>query len=191
MSMTKCLSAAWLAMVAVAAAHPGWAMGSCSGTYAATLLRPLPAPLVVGLVLRDDSPRNVDLASRFTAGMQQAGIAVTGVANMQLTLVVTLSDNSGFGDAAPAPQSDGSFGWWNGGVDRQLPDASRFGGSRQTPGPVTVRLRAELRPSLADPVAWVATLRCTMQGSDERQLAYDIGTVIGGAIGRRVEQTSF
>ena len=188
--MTTRLPAACAALWAMIAAPPAWAIGSCSGTYAATLLSPLPTPLAVGLVIRDDSPRNVDLASRFKAGLQQAGITVTGVANMQLSLVVTLSNDAGSGDDL-TPPSDASFGWWNGGVDRQLPEQSRFGGNRQIPGPVNVRLRAELRASPADPVAWVGTLKCAMQGSDERQLAYDIGTVIGGAMGRRVERTPF
>ena len=40
-------------------------MGSCSGVISATLLSPLPAPLVVGLQLMDNSPRNIDLANRF------------------------------------------------------------------------------------------------------------------------------
>ncbi len=190
MSTTRRLAGACAAIAAVIASQPGWAMGSCSGSYAATLLRPLPAPLAVGLVIRDDSPRNVDLAARFTAGLQKAGIDVTGAATMQLTLVATLSNNAGFADA-PVPPSDSSFSWWNGGVDRQLPGQSQFGGNRQDPGPVTLRLRAELRASPSDPVAWVATLQCAMQGSDERQLAYDIGTVIGGAIGKRTERTPF
>ena len=189
--LASCLSGAGVAILLALAAAPAAALESCSGSYAATLLRPLPAPLVVGLVVRDNSPRNVDLAARFTAGMQKAGIAVNGPATMQLSLQVTMGDGGGTDDTAPAPPSDPAFTWWNGGADPQLPGQSRFGARSPNPGPVMVRLRAELRRSLADPVAWVATLQCAMQGSDERQLAFDIGTVIGGAIGRRVEQQSF
>jgi hypothetical protein len=185
------LAGAGAAILAALAAAPAWAMGSCSGTYSATLLRPLPAPLVVGLLVRDDSPRNIDLAAQFTAGLQRAGIAATGAANAQLSLAVTRSDAGGSGGAAPVAPSDNAFSWWNGGMDPQSPDESRFGGNRPPPGPATLYLRAEIRPSPADPVAWVATLQCTLQGSDDRQLAFDLGTVIGGAIGRRVEQTAF
>jgi hypothetical protein len=189
MTIARLLGGAGLALLACLAASPGRAMESCSGSYAATLLHKLPKPLVVGLVIQDDSPRNIDLAARFTAGLQRAGIAVGGAASMQLSLLVTITGRGGPDDAAPPP--DSAFTWWNGGIDQQLPEQSRFGGVRQNPGPATLRLRAELRRSLADPVAWVATLQCAMQGSDERQLAYDIGTVIGGAIGRRVERKSF
>lgn len=189
--MKRPLSGACAALIAVLAASPVWAMGSCSGTYAATLLSPLPSPLVVGLVLRDDSPRNIGLAAQFRAGMQKAGVTVNDVANTQLTLVATMSGPAGSGDPARPPPSDSSFSWWNGGVDRQLPDQSRFGGDRRNAGPMTLQLRAQLRTAPDAPVAWVATLQCAVQGNDERQLAFDIGTVIGGAIGRRVEQTAF
>lgn len=166
-------------------------MESCSGSYAATILHPLPAPLVIGLVIGDDSPRNVDLASRFKAGLQRAGIAVNGVSNAKMTLRVTVSGRDGLDDADRTRQSGSGFSWWNGGADPQLPGQSAFGGTRQAPVPPTLRLRAEIRRSQADPVAWVATLQCAMQGSDERQLAYDIGTVIGRAIGHRVERKAF
>lgn len=191
MRISPRLAGACAAILACLAAPPGWAMDSCSGSYAATLLHPLPAPLVVGLVLSDDSPRNVDLAARFKAGLRRAGIAVTGTANVQLTLRVTMTGRDGLDDAAPAPPSDPGFSWGNGGTDPQLPGESQFGRSRPAPGPVTVRLRAEIRRSPADPVAWVATLQCARNGSDDRQLAYDIGTVLGGAIGRRVGRKPF
>ena len=191
MSIRMRLAGASAAILMALAPLPGWAIDSCSGTYSATLLRPLPSPLVVGLVIQDDSPRNIDLAARFNAGLQKAGIAVTGAANVQLTLRVTLSNDASLGDAAPVPSSDSSSSWWNGGANLQLPGQSRFGGNRQSPALVTVRLRAEIRRSPTEPVAWVGTLRCAMQGSDEQQLAYDIGTVIGGAIGQRADQISF
>lgn len=192
MTKTYRLAGACAALAIMFAPLPGRAMESCAGTYSATLLRPLPAPLVVGLLVRDDSPRNVDLAAQFNAGLQKAGVAVAGAANVQLTLTVTISGAGGGGDGvAPMSDPDSSSSWWNGGVTQQYADESRFGGAPQAPGPGTLQLRAELRPSMAEPVAWVASLQCSLQGSDDRQLAYDMGTVIGGAIGRRVEQGSF
>lgn len=191
MRMKLRLSAAAAAILGCLAAAPGWAMDSCSGSYAATLLHPLPSPLVVGLVLSDNSPRNVDLAARFKAGLRRAGIAVTGAATVQLSLRATMSGSDGADDPALPPPAGSGFSWGNGGVDQQLPGESRFGAGRPGPGPVTLRLRAEIRRSPADPVAWVATLQCARQGSDDRELAYDLGTVIGGAIGRRVERRPF
>lgn len=190
--MNRCAGAALIgaAMLAAVAARPGQAMESCTGTYSATLLRPLPVPLVVGVAPRDNSPRNLDLVGQFRAGLEKAGVAVTGTPTAQLTLNVTRS-SGGFRDDAPEPAPEAGFGWMGGGVDRQLPDESRFGGSRQAAGPVTVLLRAELRRTPTDPVAWVATLQCNMQGNDDRLLSFEIGTLIGGAIGRRVDQARF
>ncbi len=170
--------------------HSAWAMGSCSGSYSASLLRPLPAPLVVGVVVLDNSPRNLQLASRFNAGLQQAGIAISGTPTAQMTLTVTLNSGLGGSDAALVPQQDYSFSWRNG-YDLQRPGQTQFGGNRQAPQATTVQLRADLRPSLSEPVAWVATLQCTMQGSDEDQLAFDIGSLLGGGIGKRVDQAPF
>lgn len=183
------LAGAFVAILAVLVASPGWALESCSGSYSATLLHPLPARLVVGLVISDDSPRNLELAARFKDGLQRAGIAVGGAANVQMRVIASVSGRDD--DLGAAPRSDSASSWWNGGADQQLPGESRFGGNRQSSGPVTLRLRVEIRRSATDPVAWAATLRCTMRGDDERQLAYDIGTVIGGAVGRRVERKSF
>lgn len=190
MRMKHALPAACAALAATLSATPVEAAGSCSGSYSASLLQPLPAPLVVGLVVRDDLPRNLDLAAQFNAGLQQAGIVVTGTPTAQLTLHATFSGN-GPDDAAREANPDTSASWWNGGVTQQYAPSSQFGGDGSAPAAATLQLRAELRPSPADPVAWVATLQCTLQGSDERRLAYDIGTVIGGAIGRRVDAQSF
>jgi hypothetical protein len=175
-----------LALVAAAAARPAAAMESCSGTYSATLIQPLPNPLVVALIVYDDSPRNLALAAQFKAGMQSAGVAVSGTPTVRLSLTVAL--NGGTDDAAPVPSSDNSFSWMSGGIRPQAPDQTQFGRASQDTPPVTVQLRADVRPESGGPVAWVATLRCAMQGNDEQRLAYDIGVVIGRAIGRRADQ---
>ena len=97
------------------------------------MLQPLPAPLVVGLVVRDDSPRNLDLAAQFNAGLQQAGIVVTGTPTAQLTLHATFSGN-GPDDAAREANPDTSASWWNGGVTQQYAPSSQFGGGRKCSG---------------------------------------------------------
>jgi lipoprotein signal peptidase len=53
---------------------------------------------------------------------------------------------------------------------------------------VILMLRARLRDAQTDTVDWIATLQCTPQGNDNRQLAYDLGTLIGGAIGKRIDR---
>ena len=37
-------------------------------------------------------------------------------------------------------------------------------------------------------IAWVASMQCRMTGSDEGRLAQELGRVIGGALGTRVER---
>jgi hypothetical protein len=99
--------------------------------------------------------------------------------------------NGGMADAAPVTSSDDSFSWIGGGIQLQAPDQSRFGRPSQNVQPMTVQLRAEVRTEPGGPVAWVATLRCAMRSNDEQKLAYDIGTAIGRAMGRRVDQARF
>jgi len=160
-------------------------MGSCTGVISATLLSPLPAPLVVGLQLMDDSPRNIELANRFKAGLKHAGITTEGPPTVQMTMNVTVMSQAP-NNGAPVPLQDDN--WMNGGLAPSLPGESRVGGNRQSPGPTTLLMRAEIRRTAADRVAWVGVLQCTENGNDQMARAYDLGTVIGAAIGQRVDQ---
>ena len=65
-----------LVVVAVAWACGAKAMPTCQGTFAATLLQPLPAQIVVDIDILDRSPRNLMLAGRFLTGVRDAGVAV-------------------------------------------------------------------------------------------------------------------
>ena len=165
------------------------AMDSCSGTYSATLMKPLPNPLVVALLVRDDSPRNLALAAKFKAGMESAGLTVSGTPTAQLSLTATLQGGSY--DAAPVPSADDAFSWMGGGIQLQSPEETRFGRPSPNTPPRTLQLRVDVQPQSGGPVAWLATLRCTMQSNDEQQLAYDIGAVIGRAMGQRADQIPF
>ena len=40
-------------------------------------------------------------------------------------------------------------------------------------------------------IAWIASLQCQMTGSDEGDVAQELGRVIGGALGKRVERQAF
>lgn len=177
-----------VAFACLAGAPAAWAMASCSGSYAAALLSALPQPLVVRLKIFDDSPRNLDLAARFTNGLRQSGISVDGTPTAQLALTVSLS--GGNAAAAPVPSSDFTNFEWAGGLNQSSPDQTKFGAA-PAPGPQTLLMRAELRRSADAPVAWVGTLQCSVQTGDTRQLAYDLGTIVGGALGKRSERTPF
>ena len=174
-----------------------WAMDSCAGQYSSALLKALPVPNVVALDLRDSSDTNVALARAFTDGMRAAGQRVDGTATTKLTLIYqTIGQNN-----APDADSGAPGGGWSdsagenapglqGGQSAALPDMPRYDmfSSAPAPQPVILMLRARLRDAQTDTVDWIATLQCTPQGNDNRQLAYDLGTLIGGAIGKRIDR---
>ena len=173
--------------------------GSCAGTYYASSLAPLPAPLVVGLQVLDDSSRNLALAARFKNGLSSAGVATAGTATARMHVSVSLfggGSGGGGGDAGGGNRSDndadGGFAWDNGGINQQLPDETRPTFLNNAPKePQSLYLRAELRRPGADRVAWVAVLQCTVQTDDREQLAYDLGALLGPAVGKSVGTTHF
>jgi len=59
-------------------------MPSCQGSYAATLLQPLPERVVVELDILDRSKRNLMLGDRFLMGVREAGVVVRRDANVLL-----------------------------------------------------------------------------------------------------------
>jgi hypothetical protein len=40
-------------------------------------------------------------------------------------------------------------------------------------------------------IVWVASMQCQITGSDEGQLAQELGSVIGGALGKRAVRQAF
>jgi len=189
----------------------GWAMDSCAGQYAAALIRALPAPLVLGLDIADSTPMNVALAQSFTQGLKDAGQAVGEGANANafLTLSYRVSGLDGGGggggggggvnlgtgawvgggNAGWAVPSEDNTAWLSGGqtaVMPGIPNTTIFTG-RPSAQPATLFMRAEVRPSMNGSVNWVATIQCTIQGGDTQRLAYQLGQLIGGTVGRRVE----
>lgn len=189
----------------------GWAMDTCAGQYAAALIRALPAPLVIGLDIADSTPMNVALAQSFTQGLKDSGQAVGDGANAFLTLSyrvtgldggggggsqgggggVNLGTGSwvGGGNAGWGVPSEDNTAWLRGGqtaVMPGIPNNTIFTG-RPAAQPATLFLRAEVRPSANGPVNWVATVQCTLQGGDTQRLAYQLGALIGGSVGKRVE----
>ena len=50
-------------------------------------------------------------------------------------------------------------------------------------------MRAQLQPVGSNAPAWIATLQCTLQPADNQQLAYQLGYLIGGAIGKRIDNS--
>jgi hypothetical protein len=186
------LGAAALCLVAVAPANT-WGMSSCNGQYSAAALKPLPQPAVATVDVFDNSPRNVQLSQALVRGMNNAGLATGGAANVRLSISYTLSGGGGgYGRQRDSYDQWGAQSEWgsmSGGVSIEQPGMPRFGPAPSA-GPQTLLLRADLRDVASGLPVWIATIQCQVQTSNEQQLAYDIGTLIGQSAGKRIDRSS-
>jgi len=163
-------------------------MSTCNGTYAATLLQPLPTPMVVALDIRDDSPANVRMGDRFLAGLRDAGVAVGAAPNVVLHVATYRIIGT------PKRPEDGE--------ERSYSEMSGLGGGHQYEVPAVsgvplvprgpsaapmLILRIEATEGQAQRTSWVASVQCQLIGTDDGQRAQDIGRVLGAVLGQRVE----
>jgi hypothetical protein len=167
-------------------------MPSCQGTYAATLLQPLPEQVLVDLDIRDRSKRNLMLADRFLRGVREAGVAVGQDANV---LLHVSTSRQGVTSSGTAPGSERNYselgGLAGGGLRRSLP-ATGMMASRSAPAAQQLLVvRVDATAAKDTRIAWVASMQCRVIGSDEGRLAQELGRVIGGALGKRVERRAF
>jgi hypothetical protein len=175
------------------------ALDSCIGKYSAALLHPVTVPAVVALDLHDSSDVNAALGQSFTNGMREAGRLVSGAPTVRLSLSYDVIGQGG-GSAGGGGLNQGggaATGWSNwsgggaaaleGGQTLALPDFPRYGAfSPQQPvQSALLVLRVEARNTHDNALDWIASVQCTMQGTDNETLAYQIGYLIGGAIGKR------
>lgn len=173
------------------------AMSSCTGTYSAALLQELTRPTVVALDLADSSVVPANLAQAFTDGMRAAGVTVTGTPTVHLRLSYQIMPQGGGGGGRGTSGGGSVPGWssWGGGGSASLqggrtlalPDIPNYSvfSPRQPVQSAVLMLRAEARNTGATRPNWVATLQCTMQGTDNQTLAYQLGRLLGSAIGKR------
>jgi hypothetical protein len=171
-----------------ASATPG-----CQGTYTAASLRPLPARLVVDLDIRDRSERNLMLADRFLGGVREAGIAVGQDANVLLHVKTSRLGETPSGPSRRAERTYPELGGLaGGGMQPELPPMPATGmrTSRSAPtAPPLLVLRVDA--TVGKGTAWVASMQCRMTGSDEGGVAQELGRVVGGSLGKRVERQAF
>jgi hypothetical protein len=176
------LSLGW---VGHAAAMPG-----CEGTYAAESLRPLPARLVVDLDIRDPSPDHLRLAKRFLAGMSDAGVASGPKPNVLISIrssrLDTSSGRGGSGTEANSPGFSGLQESFHQSLPA-MPD-TRLGSTSSPPPPPTMLFHVEATEPNAARASWVANVQCNVTGTDDGALAQDLGRIMGGVLGRRVER---
>ena len=168
---------------------------SCQGTYAATLLQPLPERMVVDLDIRDRSRRNLMLADRFLRGAREAGIAVGPDANVLLHVSTSRLGETSSGAARGAERTYSELGGLAGGGMRpELPPMPATGTRASRPAPTAqplLVLRMDATVGTDTRSAWIASVQCRMTGSDEGDVAQELGRVIGGALGKKVERQAF
>jgi hypothetical protein len=188
-------NAALLAASVMAWCGGAGAAPSCQGTYTATSLQPLPERMVVDLDIRDRSQRNLMLADRFLRGVRDASITVGQDANVLLHVSTSQLGETSSGAARGAERTYSELGGLAGGGMRpRLPPMPATGmrASRSAPAArPLLALRVDATEGKNARIVWIASLQCQMTGSDEGSVAQELGRVIGGALGKRVERQAF
>ncbi len=164
------------------------AMTTCEGTYSAMALRPLPAAIVVGVDIHDRSPENLRLAERFLAGIRKAGVAVGPGPNVLLhvgTSRYNLPLGGGGRGARNLPELSGLRSGMEVGLPT-MPD-TRFGTPRPVSSPPPLNLRVDATEGQKPRISWTVVVQCRRLGADNGALAEDLGRLIGGALGRRID----
>jgi hypothetical protein len=180
-----------LGLAAMAWANDAIAGQACTGSYAATSLQPLPANAVVGLDIRDRSPRNLMLADHFLAGIREAGVAVGQQPDVLLHIATSRIDG---GVSQTSRGSETNFpeleGLKRGGVQPSLPafPSRRIGDAQPRAAKPLLYLRVDATEGTASRISWIASVQCQIVGPDEGDVAQELGRVIGGALGNRVER---
>jgi hypothetical protein len=68
---------------------------------------------------------------------------------------------------------------------------TRMGMTSAPPSPPTAIYRVEAKEPAAERISWVANVQCQLLGTDDGAAAEDLGRVIGGALGKRIEREPF
>ena len=188
---TKCGCVAVLGLVGTAGINQATAAQTCVGTYAATALQPLPTQVVVGLDIHDRSVRNLKLADQFLAGLRDAGVSVGAQSNVFLHVSTS---QLGQDMSQPSRGSERNYpelvGLQGGGQQPRLPalPATGLATPRSRPAPPLLFIRVDATEGTATRISWVASVQCQMVGTDEEQLAQELGKIIGSALGQRIER---
>lgn len=188
-------------------AVPAAAMDACNGQYSAAALSPLPTPTVISLDLSGSTITPPGLVQAFTQGMQEAGQRVGTPSNAVMTLSWNVigqggGSGTGGGNGAGSPYAgDNATGWSNwsgsnaawmqGGETAALPGIPSYTMFSAKPAVQSALLvmRAQVRPTGAGVAAWIATLQCTMQPVENSKLAYELGRLLGSAMGHEISQS--
>lgn len=184
---------AMVAAMIVVGFVPAAGAEGCAGSIAATLIHPLPQPVIVALDPRDDAPESRARAAQFMQGLRDGGAKLDGTPTVSLGIAYSFIGLDSDRPAAPPRDSYTDFGGLAGGMNPALPAETRL---RLRPpshphDPVTLVLRADLTRHGATQVLWVASLQCQLSEQEATSLAYDLGRLIGGSIGRTMARRVF
>ena len=165
-------------VMALAAAAPVMAAGTCAGTIRSSLLHPLPRSMVV-MGTAVSTTTTSDLTRRFSDGLRHAGVSIADEGNVTLNIAVSVT--------APPTASNVTSGqfhgfeWISSGrveVGQRMPDLRS----------ADLSMSAVLSDKQAISQSWVATINCRVQTDDPGALAEDLGLTIGRAFGTDAEE---
>jgi hypothetical protein len=187
-SASNCIAVAAIAgtiVLAGAGLNPALAAKTCVGTMQSTSIAPLPAPLDVGMQVENDAAGSGAAMSGFLDGMRQSGITVGGTPNttLQLTFSVTAPPASpGAGGAVLNVGSYTGFSWL-GSNDPAAPPPVIDG--------ATLTVSVNALDNAAATISWLETVNCRITTNDAASLAHDLGSLIGGSIGKSYDNHAF
>jgi hypothetical protein len=160
------------------------------------LLSALPVPTAVAVDVPDSTPTNANLVQAFTRGMTEAGqnTGSSPTAKLALTWQITGQGGGGGNDGNTPDGTTGDGSNWSGlqgGETAALPGIPSYDmfAPKQAVQSALLFMRAQLQPVGSNTPVWIATLQCTLQPVDNQQLAYQLGYLIGGAIGKRIDNS--
>jgi hypothetical protein len=169
------------------------ATATCQGSYATALLEPLPPHIVIGLDIRDRSPRNLERSERFLTGLRNAGVSAGSQPNVLLHISSSrLGEVETWTNRGPV-QSYSELPGLHGGLQPRLPALPSQGLAtpRSPPPPPLLYIRIDAKVAGSPRIAWLATVQCQMTGLDEGQLSEDLGHLVGSTLGQRTERRPF
>jgi hypothetical protein len=148
-------------------------MPSCTGTYSATSLAPLPTPAVIRYNTGAQGPAITAALDRFVGGLRNAGIVLAGTPTIQMNIAASVLPAANGPYAGISSDAYTGFGW----AADSGPGSPPIAGS-------TLHLTMTLTEIRTATINWLGDLTCVIQTNNKTQLADELGQVMGRAIGQ-------
>jgi hypothetical protein len=169
-----------MSLVASAAISSGvQAQSLCTGTLRASMVHPLPKPLVVGTERSLQDTANPELAQRFANGLQNAGVTLGDGGNATLSMAVSVVASAS-GTSVTSGTYKG-FEWMSG---KPVGTAGAAPGLRSA----ALSISVIVTDNVAIAQAWIATVDCRVQTDDPGALAEFLGNMIGRTMGQNIDR---